>query len=68
LGRHQRESIQKILSAPIVRDNRVIGVVQLCRKGTSPTNAGPDFAASDLNELKNLGDLLARFLTLSRPS
>ena len=65
LGRRYEEPIQKILSAPIVRDNRVIGVVQLCRKGTSPMNAGPDFTASDLNEMKNLGDALARFLTFN---
>ena len=68
LGRRYDESIQKILSAPILRDNRVIGVVQLCRKGVSPMDAGPDFAAGDLATLTNLGDLLARFLALSRPS
>jgi hypothetical protein len=68
LGRRYDESIQKIVSAPIVRDNRVIGVVQLCRKGISPMDAGPDFTASDLADLQNLGDLLTRFLTFSRPS
>jgi GAF domain-containing protein len=68
LGRRYDESIQKILSAPIVRDNRVIGVVQLCRKGISALDAGPDFTASDLADLKNISDLLTRFLTFSRPS
>jgi len=68
LGRRYDESIQKILSAPIVRDNRVIGVVQLCRKGISGTDAGPDFTPSDLAELKKLDDLLARFLSFGRPS
>jgi hypothetical protein len=67
LGRRPEESIQKIVSAPIVRDNRVIGVVQLCRKGISPIDAGPDFTASDLTELKSLDGLLTRFLTFSRP-
>jgi GAF domain-containing protein len=68
LGRRYDESIQKILSAPIVRDNRVIGVVQLCRKGISALDAGPDFTASDLADLKNISDLLTRFLTFSRPT
>jgi GAF domain-containing protein len=68
LGRRYDELIQKILSAPIVRDSRVIGVVQLCRKGISPTDAGPDFTAKDLAELKNLGDLFTRFLCLGRPA
>ena len=43
LGRRSDEWIQK--SAPIVKDNRVIGVVQLCRKGISPMDAGPDFSS-----------------------
>jgi GAF domain-containing protein len=68
LGRRYDEPIQKILSAPIVRENRVVGVVQLCRKGISPLDAGPDFSAKDLAELQVLNDLLARFLSLHRPS
>jgi hypothetical protein len=68
LGRRSEEAIQKIVSAPIVRDNRVIGVVQLCRKGISPMDAGPDFTASDLAELRSLDDLIARFLAFSRPA
>jgi len=66
LGRRSDELIQKILSVPIVKDNRVIGVVQLCRKGISPIDAGPDFTPSDLAEVKNLGELLTRFLSLLR--
>ena len=68
LGRRSEEAIQKILSAPIVRDNRVIGVLQICRKGISALDAGPDFTASDLAEVKGLGDLLARFLACGRAS
>jgi GAF domain-containing protein len=64
LGRGQEESIHKIMSAPIFLENRVIGVVQFCRKGITPMDAGPDFTALDLDLLKNLNDLLARFLTL----
>ena len=68
LGRRYDEPIQKILSAPIVRENRVIGVVQLCRKGISALDAGPDFSSKDLAELQTLNDLLGRFLALNRPT
>jgi GAF domain len=68
LGRRHDEPIQKIVSAPILNDNRVIGVVQLCRKGSSSTDAGPDFTAGDLAELKGLGNFLTRLLALKRAS
>jgi len=68
MGRRYDESIQKIMSAPILRENRVIGVVQLCRKGVSPLDAGPDFNAQDMAGVQALNDLLARFLALSRAS
>ena len=66
MGRRYDESIYKMVSAPILNENRVIGVVQLCRKGISPLDAGPDFTASDLAELKGLSNLLVRFLALNR--
>ena len=68
LGRRQEESIQKMLSGPIVRDSRVIGVVQLCRKGVSAMDAGPDFNQADISRLRQIGESLARFLSLTRPS
>ncbi len=66
LGRRYDESIQKMMSAPIVHENRVIGVVQLCHKGISPVDAGPDFTPIDLAQLQGLSGLLSRFLALSR--
>lgn len=68
LGRRYDESIQKMMSAPILRDNRAIGVVQICRKGISPTDAGPDFTTTDLAELQGLSGVLSRFLALLRSS
>jgi hypothetical protein len=68
LGRRQEESIQKMLSAPIVRDSRVVGVVQICRKGMNTQDAGPDFDQNDISRLKQMNDLLARFLGLARPA
>src|SRR5260370_19826618 len=37
------ESIQKILSAPILAEGKVVGVIQISRKGSSAATAGPDF-------------------------
>jgi len=66
LGRRQSESIQKIMSVPIVHGEQVIGVAQISRKGTSPNDAGPDFCPSDVTELQGLSSLLSRFLALHR--
>ena len=56
------ESIQKIVSAPILSDGKVVGVMQVSRKGASPTEAGPDFTADDLGKVlalcKPLGKLV----------
>jgi hypothetical protein len=56
------KAIQKIISAPILFEGRVIGVIQISRKGSSPGEAGPDFSPDDLGELlaicKPLGKLM----------
>src|SRR6267154_3148671 len=55
-------TIQKMISAPILMDGKVIGVIQVSRKGANPHSAGPDFAAADLGKIlalcKPLGKLL----------
>jgi GAF domain-containing protein len=66
LGRRPSEFIQKLMSAPIVQEDRVIGVVQISRKGESPQDCGPDFKPGDLTALQGLSGLLARFLSLIR--
>jgi len=68
LGRHPDEAIQKIMSAPILREDAVIGVAQICRKGASPMTAGPDFNSRDLSELNGINQALSRFLALCRDS
>ncbi len=45
------ESIQKIISAPILCDAKVVGVMQVSRKGASPIEAGADFTAEDLGNV-----------------
>src|ERR1700680_782539 len=64
VGQRSGESIQKILSAPILRGKNVVGVAQICRKGASLTDAGADFTQRDLSELQGLNQSLERLLTL----
>jgi hypothetical protein len=64
LGRNAGESIQKIMSSPILRGKTVVGVAQICRKGASLTDAGPDFMQRDLTELQSLNESLEKLLTL----
>jgi hypothetical protein len=56
------EAIQKMISAPILFDGKVIGVIQVSRKGANPASAGPDFTADDLGKIlaicKPLGKML----------
>lgn len=68
LGRNADEAIQKIMSAPILSGEAVIGVAQICRKGASPITAGPDFSSRDLSELTGINQTLCRFLALCRVS
>lgn len=51
--------IQKIMSAPILLEKKVVGVIQISRKGATPSEAGPDFAPQQLRELKNIADTIA---------
>jgi GAF domain len=62
LGRNSGESIQKIMSVPILRGNTVVGVAQISRKGASLTDAGPDFTPRDLTELQGLNAALGKLL------
>ena len=56
--------IQKIISAPILSTDRVLGVIQISRKGANAKVAGPDFTSDDLGKVlalcKPLGKLLQR--------
>lgn len=59
------ESIHKIVSAPILYEGKVVGVMQISRKGTSTTTSGPDFTAEDLGKVlalcRPLGKLVQHF-------
>jgi hypothetical protein len=61
-GGDSGEAIQKIISAPILNGDKVIGVIQISRKGANTSSAGADFTPADLGKVlalcKPLGKLL----------
>jgi hypothetical protein len=47
--------IQKLISAPILGEHEeLLGVVQVSRKGVTPSAAGPDFTPSDVDRLERI--------------
>jgi hypothetical protein len=58
------EAIQKIMSAPLMLDRRVVGVIQISRKANSAPDAGPDFTHQQLRELKIIADSLAPCISI----
>ena len=67
IGSEGPEPIQKIISAPILANGRVVGIIQVSRKGPNAMNAGPDFTANDLGKVlalcKPLGKILLHLAT-----
>lgn len=65
VGADTAEAIQKIISAPILVDGKVVGVIQVCRKGSQAPHSGLDFTPDDLGRVlalcKPLGKLLQHF-------
>jgi len=57
-----QELIQKIISAPILFDGKVIGVIQISRKGVNTSSVGPDFTSDDLGNLLALCKPLGKFV------
>lgn len=55
-------SIQKIMSAPLVNDIDLIGVVQVSRKGDDPKTAGPDFSDLELEALTEISKVIGKHL------
>lgn len=63
--------IQKIISVPVVQpDGKVLGVVQVSRKGPDKSLAGADFTREDLKQLAQAAEVLARmpFMQDAQPS
>ncbi len=68
MGRRHGELIHKIMSAPITLEDKVLGVVQISRKGRTPADAGPDFTQKDLRELAAIAGVLGRFIQIFQGS
>ncbi len=53
--------IQKIMSVPVAGSaGKVLGVVQISRKGLDTSGAGADFTAEDLKQLEQAAEILSR--------
>jgi len=58
------EPIQKIMSMPVQLEKKIVGVIQVSRKGSTAAEAGPDFTHPQLRELKAIADSLAPCIPL----
>jgi hypothetical protein len=56
----EKNPIQKIMSAPLIADGKVMGVVQISRKGKNGPASGPDFTIKDLTALMATAGILAK--------
>ena len=57
----EQPPIQKLISAPIVdNQRRVLGVIQICRKGPDASTCGADFTLEDLRRLELVAKSLAK--------
>jgi GAF domain-containing protein len=54
--------IQKIISVPAITDGKVVGVIQVSRKGRPGQPIGADFTPHDLAELATVGTILGKLL------
>lgn len=64
LGEQRGDPIQKIMSAPVSADSKVIGVIQVSRKGKTQAAAGPDFTPKELGDLVAVSVQIGRCLKL----
>lgn len=55
----EQASIQKLMSAPVMHQNKVLGVIQVCRKGFDLHSVGPDFSLEDLQKLELVSKIAA---------
>ncbi len=57
--------IQKIMSAPLLVDGAVTGVIQISRKGENTATAGKDFTSNDLAALNRFCQVIAPHLSVN---
>jgi GAF domain-containing protein len=59
------QPIQKIMSVPLPYQGKIIGVIQVSRKGVSLSSAGEDFTSSQLTALSQIAECVAHFIVQS---
>ncbi|MDD2851904.1 MAG: GAF domain-containing protein [Desulfuromonadaceae bacterium] len=57
--------IQKIMSVPLPHQGKIIGALQVSRKGESLPSAGEDFTVTQLDALGRIAACVARFIIQS---
>ncbi len=56
----ERITAQKVMSAPILAEGAVTGVIQVVRKGATPVEAGDDFTEQNLADLERIAAILGQ--------
>lgn len=56
----EHQTIQKLMTAPVINAGKSVGVIQVCRKGATLISAGPDFTNADLQQLVAMNATLAK--------
>jgi len=64
IAEERGDPIQKIMSAPILMNQKLVGVIQVSRKGKTAADAGPDFTHPQLRELKTIADALSHCIPM----
>ncbi|HUO35883.1 MAG TPA: GAF domain-containing protein [Candidatus Acidoferrum sp.] len=64
IAEERGDPIQKIMSAPILLNQKLVGVIQVSRKGKTAAEAGPDFTHPQLRELKMIADSLSHCMPM----
>jgi hypothetical protein len=62
----EQSQIQKLMSVPVLDEqHKVLGVIQVCRKGFDSISAGADFTAGDLDRLATAAEVAAGMKVLT---
>lgn len=58
----EEDVIQKLMSAPILGNDAVVGVIQVSRKAYRLSAAGPDFMSEDLAKLESVAAVVGKLM------
>jgi hypothetical protein len=57
---NENQTIQKLMSVPVIAVGKVVGVIQVSRKSLTLIGAGPDFVGADLQKLVGMASALVK--------